>query len=312
MKEDSPSPLLVIIAFISIYLIWGGTYLFVAIALNDLPPFFLAGIRFILASLLIGIVLPFLKSSQRPSYLQVKNAFVAGILFLVLGNGGMSWALQYIDSGLAALIISAQPMVILLMLYVLQGQKIKLQSIIGVLLGILGIYLLVAQDSIEHSSDYWWGMLALVSCLFSWGYASIFVGKSDMPKNFFVNSALQMALAGIIMVVISFFTENIMEIRWSQISNTTIWAMMFLVIFGSIVAFTAFNYLLRHVSPEKVSTSTYVNPIVAMFLGWYFLNEPITLLSLVATGILLLGVFIINSRRFSRKGKRAIVMRRKS
>lgn len=302
--ENNPNRLLVILSFISIYLIWGATYLFVVVTLRELTPFLMAGMRFVGAALLIMCFLPFIKSIEIPSRLQVKNSFIAGFLFLVLGNGGMSWALQYIDSGLAALIISAQPMVILFMLWIFQGQKIKLQSLIGVGLGMVGIYILVSQDTMTHSDDYWWGMLAITSCLFTWGYASLFVGKAEMPSNFFMNSALQMSFAGVIMILIGLCTEDVASIDWAGISSATIWSMLFLILLGSIVAFTAFNYLLRYVSPEKVSTSTYVNPIVALFLGWYFLDESITSLSLIATGILLLGVYVINSSRFKRVGAR--------
>lgn len=305
MTNQQPHPILIVLAFISIYIVWGSTYLFVIFALEDLPPFMMAGLRFLIAAILLFMVLPFIKAAKMPSKDQIKNSLIAGFMFLVLGNGGMSWALQYVDSGIASLMISAQPMIILFMLWALQGQKVKPQSMIGVGLGIIGIYLLVSQDEIVHGPDYWYGMLAIVSCLFTWGYASLFVGKADMPQNFFVNSALQMILAGILMIGISVGFEDVDAINWSEISDRTIYSMAFLILLGSIVAFTAFNFLLRYVSPEKVSTSTYVNPIVAMFLGWYFLDEVITSTSLVATSILLVGVYFINSNRFKRKGARA-------
>ncbi len=301
--QVKPNTALIILAFFAIYIIWGTTYLFVAILLEELPPFMLAGIRFILASLLITAILPFVKHKERPSKSQFKNAIIGGTFFLILGNGMMSWALQYIDSGFASLIISAQPMIILLMLWVLYGQKIKAQSYLGVALGIIGIYLLVAQDQLVYSDDQWWGLLAVVSCLFTWGYGSLFVAKADMPKTFLVNTGIQMMFAGCAMVLISLVIEDVDGIRWTQLSSKTIFSMLYLIIFGSVVAFTAFNYLLKYVSPEKVSTSTYINPIVALFLGWYVLDEVVTLQSIFAAAILLLGVYFINSSRFEKSRK---------
>tara|TARA_R110000744_G_scaffold357310_1_gene464120 strand:+ start:23 stop:466 length:444 start_codon:yes stop_codon:yes gene_type:complete len=144
--------------------------------------------------------------------------------------------------------------------------------------------------------------------MLSWSYGSLFVGKADLPANFFVNTGYQMLSSGLSLLLIStLFGET-----WSsptQWSTPVIWSMLLLIIFGSIVTFTAFNYLLRIVSPEKVATSSYVNPIIAMILGWYFLNEAITLQSAIASVILLTGVYFINTKKsltiFSRfSGKR--------
>ncbi len=301
--QEQPNTIVIILAFFAIYIIWGTTYLFVAILLEELPPFMLAGIRFILASILISSILPFVKQKEKPTKAQFKNAIIGGTFFLVLGNGMMSWALQFVDSGFASLIISAQPMIILFMLWVLYGQKIKAQSYLGVALGIIGIYLLVVQDQLVYSDDQWWGLLAVVSCLFTWGYGSLFVAKADMPKTFLVNTGIQMMFAGCAMVLISLLIEDVDSIRWNKLSSTTIYSMLYLIVFGSVVAFTAFNYLLKYVSPEKVSTSTYINPIVALFLGWYVLDEIVTLQSIFAAAILLLGVYFINSSRFEKSNK---------
>lgn len=291
-----PKTTLIILAFFSIYFIWGSTYLLNKIAVNELPPFMLAGIRFIIAGLLIFVLCRILKISISITPKQWLNTSIAGFLFLSFGNGIVVWALKYVDSGFAALEISAQPLVVLLLMRVLEGKKIKTMSAIGVVLGIVGIYLLVSQKQIITQEGSLLGMIMIFVCMISWGYGSLFVGKADLPKNFFVNTGYQMLTGGIMLVLgsLALGEQWTSPLTWSgpvQIS------MILLVIFGSIVAFTSFNFLLRVVSPEKVATSTYVNPIIALMLGWYFLNEQITLQSIIAAVVLLTGVYFINTNR---------------
>jgi drug/metabolite transporter (DMT)-like permease len=179
---------------------------------------------------------------------------------------------------------------------VLQGKKIQPMSVIGVIFGIIGIYLLVSQKQVIAQEDSIIGMVMIFFCMLSWAYGSLFVAKADLPTNYFVNTGYQMFTAGLILALMSIgFGE-----KWS---SPMVWSgevqisMVLLVIFGSILAFTSFNYLLKAVSPEKVATSTYVNPIVALLLGWYFLDEQITLQSIMAAVILLTGVYFINTKK---------------
>ena len=288
--------ILVVLAFFSIYVIWGSTYLLNKIAVAELPPFMLAGIRFFVAGVLVFFVAWALGKDLGITKKQFLNVAFVGFLFLSLGNGLAVWALQYLDSGIAALEISAQPLVILLMMLVLQGKKIQPMSMIGVVLGMLGIYLLVGQQQILESENAILGIVLIAGCMLSWGYGSIFVAKADLPKNYFVNTAYQMLIAGIFLMIMSLVIGE----SWSNPvdwSYKVQWVMVLLVVFGSIVAFTSFNFLLKRVSPEKVATSTYVNPIVALLLGWYFLDEQITVQSLIAAAILLTGVYFINTKR---------------
>ncbi len=295
MKEPK-GKFLIIAAFFSIYVIWGSTYMLNKVAVAQLSPFFLASIRFISAGVLIFIISFFLGISLRITKKQLLNSAIAGFLFLAFGNGVVVWALKYVDSGFAALVISAQPLLVLGLMYFLQGKKIQTSSIVGVFLGIIGIYLLVSQNQIISKEGSLIGTIMIFACMFSWGYGSLFVGKANLPSNFFVNTGYQMVCGGAMLVIASFFfgEEWLLPNKWEfkvQLS------MMALIIFGSIVAFTSFNYLLRKISPEKVATSTYVNPIIALFLGWYILDEQITLQSIIAAIVLLSGVYFINTKK---------------
>ncbi|KSA13689.1 EamA family transporter [Maribacter dokdonensis] len=296
MAKMQRNTLLVILSFFAIYFIWGSTYLWNKIAVTELPAFMLAGIRFVTAGSLIFIISKFLGLPLKISKQEFKNTFIAGFLFLTFGNGVVVWALKFVDSGFAALEVSAQPLVVLLMMRIIQGKKIQPMSIIGVILGIIGVFLLVGQKEIIAQEGAVLGMTLIFICMLSWSYGSLFVGKAVLPKNFFVNTGYQMLTSGLSLMIISTFLGE----KWSSPltwSTPVIWSMLLLIIFGSIITFTAFNYLLRIVSPDKVATSTYVNPIVAMILGWYFLNENITLQSAIASVVLLTGVYFINTKK---------------
>jgi drug/metabolite transporter (DMT)-like permease len=294
--DSSRNTLLIVLAFFSIYVIWGSTYLLNKIAVTELPPFMLAGIRFMTAGLLIFGICKIIGVKIGVTQKQLKNTVIAGFLFLTFGNGVVVWALRFVDSGFAALEISAQPLVVLLLMRAFHGKKIQLMSVVGVILGIIGIYLLVSQKQIISKEGSITGMLMIFACMISWAYGSLFVGKADMPTNYFVNTGYQMLTGGIMLFICSLMFNE----PWSlphQWSTPVQWSMLLLVLFGSIIAFTSFNYLLKYVSPEKVATNTYVNPIIALLLGWYFLDEKITGQSILAAVILLTGVYFINTRK---------------
>lgn len=294
--NSTKNPILIIAAFFSIYVIWGSTYMLNKIAVSELPPFMLAGFRFLIAGILVFIIALLAGFKLQITRVQLKNCAAIGFLFLSFGNGVVVWALKYVDSGTAALQISAQPLVILLLMRFFEGKKIQPMSIIGVVLGVIGIFLLVSQQEIIQKEGNLIGMLMIFACMLSWASGSLLAAKADVPANFFVNTGYQMVIGGSVLLVASLlFGET-----WSSPttwSTDVQWSMVALVIFGSIIAFTSFNYLLKVVSPEKVATSTYVNPIIAMLLGWYFLNEVVTTQSIVAASILLSGVYFINTKK---------------
>ncbi|WP_271424450.1 EamA family transporter [Aequorivita sinensis] len=296
MNSESRNPILIILAFFSIYVIWGSTYMLNKVAVTELSPFFLASIRFTTAGVLIFIIAKAMGKSLAITRKQLLNTIIVGFLFLSFGNGVIVWALKYVDSGFAALEISAQPLVVLFLMRILQGKKIKLMSLIGVGLGILGITLLVTQQQIVTQEGSIVGMIMIFACMLSWAFGSLFVGKAEFPKNFFVNTGYQMLTGGITLAIASlaFGEAWLAPNKWSMQVQ---WSMVLLIIFGSIVAFTSFNYLLKSVSPDKVATSTYVNPLIALFLGWYFLDEEITSQSLIAAAVLLTGVYFINTAK---------------
>jgi len=279
------------------------------VAVSELPPFMLAGIRFCTAGVLMLFLARSIKKDIRISLQQMKNSMIAGFLFLAIGNGVVVWALSYVDSGFAALIIASQPLIVLLLLRIIEKKPIKKLSWVGVGIGFIGMVLLVTQEQIRQDESSLLGILMIIGCVITWGYASIFVGKADLPGNYLVNSGYQMVFGGISLVLMSLVKNEdwIVPTLWSA---PVLWSMLGLIVFGSLVAFTSFNYLLKTVSPEKVATSTYINPIVAMVLGAVVLNETLSGQSIMAALILLTGVYFINMKRSPAVYLRRRAMRR--
>lgn len=237
-----------------------------------------------------------LKQEVKISKKQLLNSLIASFFFLIYGNGVFVWALKFVDSGFGALIASTQPLFVLFILRFIDRKPFQKKSIIGVCLGMFGMYLLVSQKELITSKDTLLGIFMMLSCVLSWSYGSVFVSKAKLPKSYMVTTGVQMIFAGIVLSLMSLgFSEP-----WS---SPLIWSievkvsMILLIVFGGIIAFTAFNFLLKKVSPEKVATSAYVNPVIALCMGWYFLNEQLSNQSIIASIILLTGVYFITSRK---------------
>lgn len=288
--------ILIVLAFFAIYVIWGSTYLLNKIAVVELPPFFLASFRFMTAGMIIFAIAKWMKLSLAITRKQLINCVFSGFLFLVYGNGVFVWSLKYVDSGFAALEASTQPLFVLLLMRLIDNKKMKVNSIIGIALGILGMYILVSQQEFVSQEGSLLGIFMILTCVLSWSYGSVFVSKADLPANYFVSTAYQMISAGILLSITSLvFGETwTSPLDWS---TSVKWSMLLLSVFGSVVAFTSFNYLLKIVSPEKVSTSAYVNPIIAILLGWYILDESVSLQTMIAACVLLTGVYFITTKR---------------
>ena len=297
------NPLLIIVAFFSIYVFWGSTYVMNKLAVTELDPLMLACIRFTTAGSLIFIIAKCLKLSLKISKKQLLNCALAGFLFLAYGNGMFVWALQFVDSGFAAIEASLQPLLILVLMRIVDRKPIKLKSVVGIILGIIGIYLLVSQQELTTQEGSVLGMLVIFTCVLSWCIGSVFVSKAELPKNFFVNTGYQMLLGGFMLGIVSVISGESWSFPTTWQTSTQL-SSLGLIFFGSIAAFTSFNYLLKVVSTEKVATSAYINPIIAIFLGWYFLDETITTQTLVSAAVLLTGVYFINSSKKMKKGKK--------
>jgi len=298
--------LMIIGAFATVYLVWGSTYLVNYLAIQQIPPFLMCGSRFFLAGSILMIV-SFFFGNRLPSILHWGNGAILGFLFLSIGTGGVVWSEQYVDSSMAALIVAVTPLVIVLLKWRIRGQAPKWNSIIGIAIGLVGMLLLVGQPRLTATSESILGLIVISLSLVSWAFGTIYITDLKLPESKMQAASLQMICGGSFLLLFSWLRGEYLGFSVAQVNTNSWFAFFYLVFAGSILAFSAFNYLLAKVAPEQVTTSNYVNPVVAMLLGWSLNHEKISGQSILAASLLLTGVFFINSRL----GKRLIQQKNK-
>lgn len=280
---------LIIAAFAAMYIIWGSTYLANKFAIEDIPPFLMGGARFFVAGLLL-FVFAYLRDPIWPTIRQWRNSIFLGALFIVFGNGFVVWGLQYVDSGLTALLMAFGPLMVILLVWILQKKRPNARQVIGTALGLLGMGILIKQPQFVASPKTIIALMMMGVAIVTWAYGSIIVPQLDLPETKGLGTAIQMAGGGSLMIIYSLISGEYRHFSLVELSAKSFYSWVFLVVFGSIIAFSSFNYLLHRVSPDKVSTSTYVNPVIAMTLGWAIGGEMLTGQSILAAGVLLTGV----------------------
>lgn len=288
---------LIIGAFFCTYVVWGSTYLANYWAIESIPVFGMAGCRFLVAGTILYLLSFFVGDKERPTLQQWKNAGIIGFLFLTIGVGAVVWAQQWVPTSTTALLISFQPLVVMTMMWVLLDNRPPGRAFIGAAISIGGMALLINQPASMGEGGGGKGIFGILAGLLCWGLGMTISARMDMGKNRFRTSAMQMLVGGTLLLI---FSASLGEwAGWSpaQLTARSFFSWAFLVVFGSVVAYTAFNYLLAKVSPDKASTSTYVNPVVAVLLGAWLNKEAISTQTLVAGAVLLTGVWFINTAR---------------
>ena len=295
MKIPLSERWLIIGAFAVIYIIWGSTYLANYWAIQAIPPFLMSGTRFLTAGLILFLI-TYAKDATPITRKQGMNAILMGFLFLTIGAGGVVWAEQYIDTGMVALLIAFDPLLILFLFWVIRGSRPSGLSIIGTALGIIGMGTLVDQPQFTATKEAIWGLIAIGISMVAWALASIYISTIDLPKSKGRSTAIQMLAGGSCLLLISTISGELRQFSPQRVDWQVGLSWIYLVLLGSLLAFSAFNYLLTKVSPAKVATSTFVNPVVALLLGWAFNAELLSTQSILAAGILLSGVVFINNQ----------------
>ena len=286
---------LIIAAFFAVYFIWGATYLANKWAVAEVDPFLLAGVRFTLAgAVMLGLA--WLVHPVRITRRQWRHGSFAGLLLFVAGNGGIVWVLQYLDSGLTALFVSFEPILVIALQRMIQRKTPHWLTLLGIGSGVFGMFLLAGQPSFYLNPMALIALFVIFLSIGSWAYISIWLPSSDRPPTHFHSAAVQMLTGGLVLLIIAAINGSLWTTSFSTLSPRIWGSFVFLVLGGSVIAFTCFNYLLSEVSTEKVVTNAYVNPVVALFLGWWLNQEIISPQALVATAFLLGGVFLIHQR----------------
>jgi drug/metabolite transporter (DMT)-like permease len=294
----SPVPLNTIIAFAAIYIIWGSTYLAIRFAVETLPPFLMLAARFGVAGLLLYGWLRLRGLPRPPKREWVGSAAVGGLL-LVGGTGAVAWAEQWIPSGLAALIVAIVPMWMVLLDWLRpDGRPPTSPVVAGLVMGLAGVVLLVGPIELGGGGRMqYFGAAAVVAGTISWATGSVFGSSFHVPSVPRMAAALQMTMGGALLLTLGTLRGEWSRVDPAGISMRSGLSLLYLIVFGSIIAFAAYVYLLRVSTPARVGSYAYVNPVVAVFLGWALADEPVTGRTLLAAAVIITGVVLIVSGR---------------
>lgn len=299
--EKKPTTAALIAGFIAIYLIWGSTYLAIRVAVETIPPFLMASTRFLAAGGLLAVWVAGTGGFRATPKQWLDNTLIGGLMLLG-GNGLVCWSEQQVPSGIATLIISVSPLFIVLLDWLMlvvgkdetRGTRPTLATFVGLALGFLGLALLVGPDLGHHAGSLDpWRVLGLVLACLSWGAGSIYTRYARSPAPPLTGAAIQQLTGSVWLLVVSLGLGEPWHFTITAVSRPSWLAWSYLVTAGSLVGFSTFVWLMKHSTPTRVSTYAYVNPVVAVFLGWFLLHEPVSPRIFVAAGIIIAGVAII-------------------
>jgi drug/metabolite transporter (DMT)-like permease len=298
----------VLLALGLVYVIWGSTYLSIRFAIETIPPFSMAGIRFLVAG---GVLFTWfrLRGSEMPAGGHWKAATISGGLMLLGGNGLLSWAEQFVPSGLAALLVATAPLWLVLMAWLgPDGERPSGGEIAGLGLGLGGVALLLApspevlRNVGADPRSFVLGAVAVLIASVSWAAGSIYSRSATFPSPQLYATSLTMLCGGGLLLLTGGFRGEFGQIELAAVSLKSVAALAYLIVFGSLVAFSAYIWLLRAVRPALVGTYAYVNPVVAVVLGWALASEPLTQRTFVAMAIITIAVILVqrSQRRAAR------------
>lgn len=294
-EAPRPSTLWIAATFIAVYLIWGSTYLAIRIAIETLPPIPMAGLRHLLAGSILYVWARTKLRADPPTGEEWRNAAALGLMMLVLANGSTTWAEQFVPSGLTALIVCTSALWLVLLNWLwLDGDRPSGRVVTGLLAGFLGVAFLVVPGRLaggEHVNLV--GAAALTVSALSWAVGSLHAMRLPRPRAPSLAVGMQMLTAGAVLVAIAWLTGDVGRLLVGAVSLRSVAAFLYLTVFGSLVAYSAYFWLLRATTPARISTISYVNPLVAVMLGWVSGDEPVTARTAVAAAVILLSVVLI-------------------
>jgi drug/metabolite transporter (DMT)-like permease len=284
------------LAFFSIYTIWGSTYLAIRFAIETFPPFLMAAIRFLIAG---GVLYAWmiLRGAPRPTRANWKAATIVGGLLLLGGNGGVVKAEQVIPSGLTAVLITTVP-IWMALVELLRKDRIvpTLQVVLGLVLGFGGVVLLVGPGDLAGSGGLnpLWACVLILAAL-SWATGSVYARKASLPKTPLLGSGMEMLAGGVFLLVASVVSQEWVGFQPSNVSLLSLVSFVYLIVFGSLIGFSSYVWLLTKTTTSRVSTYAYVNPVVAVVLGYFLAGEQLTFRTLLASSVIVIAVVVITT-----------------
>jgi drug/metabolite transporter (DMT)-like permease len=299
--RDQAVSIKVALAFAAIYLVWGSTYLAIRYAVETIPPLLTAGIRHTIAG---GILLAWAcLRGYRPRGEHWIAGAIVGAFFFLIGHGTLHWAEQHVASGLAALLIATEPMFILVLAWASGQQKISRLSALGLACGVVGVAVLTGVE-LNGKATSLLGMVAVLTGSLSWAAGVVVSPKVKLPTDALARTAVPLVCGAAMLLITAGATGEFHELHWSAVSLRSMLGLAYLIVFGSIVAFTAYTWLLQRCPPTLVATHTYANPVIAVLLGWLLASEPLTARVMLASVAILGAIVLI--RKGERVGERPV------
>jgi drug/metabolite transporter (DMT)-like permease len=288
----------VILAFLSIYVIWGSTYLAIRYAVADIPPLFTAGMRHLAAGSILLVWC--LAKGLRPTWAQIRASVVIGFFFFLVGHGLLHWAELVVPSGMASLFIAIEPIIVFLMASAASRTwRLNGMLVAGILLGLAGVGVLVGATAFEGTRGSTIGAIAIIVSAISWSAGIIYSRYSKLSGNPMLLSALSLLSGSVMLLLTGTLVGEAKGFSIARVTPKAWLALAYLIVFGSVVAFSAYNWLLEHYSPTLVATHTYVNPIVAVLLGWLYGGEVITF-KVILAAVMVIGAVVLVDRGTNR------------
>jgi len=297
-------------ALLALYIVWGSTYLAIRVAIETIPPFFHAGIRFLVSGLIL-LIWQWAAGQALPTRRQWRDTAIIGVLLLLGGNGLVSWAEQFIPSGIAALVVASSPMFLVIGEAIRpNGVKPNWQGIVGLLIGFAGIFILIGPAEVTGNASKLnpFGVVALLAACLLWATGSMVSKSVDLPKSSLMNTGAQMLMGSVGLFIVSLVTGELNGWDAAAVSSRSLLGLSYLILVGSLIGFASYGWLLQNAPISLVSTYAYVNPIVAVFLGTWLANEPLEPRIWLAATIIVGSVVFINSTRGMGQGGRKKVL----
>ncbi|HEY5022348.1 MAG TPA: EamA family transporter [Gemmatimonadaceae bacterium] len=304
MTEKGASRAQIIAAFASIYIIWGSTYLAIRYAIETIPPFIMGGTRFLVSGALLYLWARS-RGASRPTKLHWRNAIIAGGFLLLGGNGAVVWAEQFVPSGLTALLVSILPIWLVIIEWVRPPRKRPTGAVlVGLVLGFIGIIVLVGPGNVSGQGDVRpLGALVLIFGSLSWAIGSFWSRDAKLPESALLTTGMEMLGGGALLIIIGVLSGELSHLDIHHVSRSSTVGLVYLITFGSLLGFTSYIWLLDKVSPAHLGTYAYVNPIVAVVLGWAIAGERLSIRTGVAAAIVICAVALITSARNTTAGQ---------
>lgn len=303
MNSNTPKPWKIITAFGAVYLLWGSTYLAIRFAIQTLPPFLMAGIRFVIAGGLLYLWAR-LRGAPRPLRSHWRSAGLIGALLLLGGNGGVVWSQQFVPSGITALIVATVPLWMVLIQAVWSREAGPSPfAWFGIFLGLAGIWFLAAPDHAEVQGIPFFATATLLLAALSWAAGSLLTRKLPLPNSSPLAIGMEMLSGGLCLLTASAAAGEWSRFDPSGVSAASLTALGYLIVFGALVGFSCYIWIVKVTPPSLSSTYAYVNPIVAVGLGWAFAGEALTPRTLTGAAVIVAAVFLITLANLKRDKK---------